>query len=191
MKNPFAVISLRAKDVPWYERLRRLHPELNLNTRRRETRTLAQALALVMEAKGLTQAEAYRMHPDLVSALGTEASLPDGFAEADGDFMLWSLALVRYWFDKPLLIESGAERMTNVILHVLLKTGYEPVKVGFQVELDIAMDKWYSRSAAHIAAYRPKDIDPLTFCSYAKVCGAHKAAEMIRSDIPLEYAGAV
>lgn len=191
MKNPFAVVSLRAKDMPWYERLRYLHPELNLNTRRRETRTLAQALALVMETKGLTQAEAYRMHPDLVSVLGTEASLPDGFAEADGDFMLWSLALVRYWFDKPLLIESGAERMANVILHVLLKTGYEPTKVGFQRELDKSMDHWYSRSAAQVAAYRPSDIDPLTFCAYTQACGAHRAAEAIRAGIPLEYAGAI
>lgn len=192
MNNPFAVVSLTAKDLPWYERLRHLHPELNLSTRRRESRNLEQAEALVMETKGVTRAEAYDLHPEFLDVLRESPdSLPDGFATADGDFMLWSLALVRYWFDKPLLIKAGAERMTVVILHVLLKTGYEPSKVGFQLELETTMDRWYSRSAAHVAAFRPADIDPLTFCAYTKVCGAHRAAEAIRANIPLEYAGAL
>lgn len=177
------------KDMPWYERLQWLHPELDIHPRRH---TLTQAEALVTEARGMTRAEMYDLHPDLFAVLSDDRSLPEGFPQADGRLMLWSLALVRYWFDRPLLVDGDAAgRMTNLVLHAILKAGEDPSGAECQRELSEVLGDWYARSAALVAADCPDDIDPLTFCVYTKACGADIAARMIRENIPLEYAGAV
>jgi hypothetical protein len=190
MRNPFATVRLRAQDRPWYDRLRHIHPELNLNTSRREFRSLTLVEEHVMAAKSLTRAEAYDLHPDVLDVLYGE-SMPDGFATADSRVILWSLALVRLWFDRPLLVESGAERMTGVVLHHLLETGGDPKSVAFQGALAEHMAPTYGSSAAMVAVYCPDDIDPLTFVAYVKVCGHAHAENMIRQGVSLEYAAEI
>lgn len=186
MRNPFAVNRLPATDRLWYERLRRIHLELKLGTHRRDTRTLKMAEAVVLADKQLTRAEAYDMHPDVLDVLA-DSPLPDGFVEASRRTLTWPLALVRMWFDRPLLVDSGVERLTAVVLCYLLDAGSDAKSTSFYTTLATEMAPTYATSAAMVTEACPDDIDPLDFVPYWVVVGAD-AEKMIRAGISLEYA---
>lgn len=186
MRNPFAVNRLSTTDRIWYERLRCLHPDMKLSTHRRETRTLKQAEGLVMDKKQLSRADAYDMHPDVLEVLA-ESPLPDGFVEANHRTLTWPLALVRMWFDRPLLVDSGAERLTAVVLCYLLDAGSDVKSTDFYTRLATDMAPTYANSAAMVAEACPGDIDPLDFVPYWVVLG-RDAERMMRAGISLEYA---
>lgn len=186
MRNPFAVNRLSATDRLWYERLRRLHPDMKLSTHRRDTRTLESAEAMVMENKQLSRAEAYDMHADVLDVLA-ESPLPDGFVEASRRTLTWPLALVRMWFDRPLLVDSGAERLTAVVLCYLLDADSDVESTSFYTMLATEMAPTYANSAAMVAEACPDDIDPLDFVPYWVLLG-RDAERMMRAGISLEYA---
>ncbi len=173
-----------AADQPWYQRLERLHPELLAGKRR--LRSLDAAEAIVVEATGLTLAQMYDMHPDVLEVLSGE-SLPTGFAEADSRTLSWPLACVRAWFDRPLLVRAGAERLASVVLDHLLRTGGDARDEAFFICLGKNLGPTYAASASMFVSACPGDIEPLDFVRYWSVVG-RDAERMIRGGVPLEYA---
>lgn len=106
---------------------------------------------------------------------------------AGGRTLTWPLALVRMWFDRPLLVDSGAERLTAVVLCYLLDADSDVESTSFYTMLATEMAPTYASSAAMVADACPDDIDPLDFVPYWVVLG-RDAERMMRAGISLEYA---
>lgn len=106
---------------------------------------------------------------------------------AGGRTLTWPLALVRMWFDRPLLVDSGAERLTAVVFCYLLDADSDVESTSFYTMLATEMAPTYANSAAMVAEACPDDIDPLDFVPYWVLLG-RDAERMMRAGISLEYA---
>lgn len=125
------------------------------------------------------------MHPDVLEVLAAESSLPDGFADVDARSLSWSLALIRAWFDRALLVSAGAERLTVLVLSCIVEAG--GTNARFFSLLNTRMAPSYASSALGIIQDCPADIEPLDFVPYWVVLG-RDAARIMRAGISLEYA---
>ncbi len=168
----------------WNDRLVRLYPEMAFDGLSRE-----EMEALVCSDRGISPAEAYGLHPELYEVIKGQARLLDGFADASGDFMLWSLALAVYWGDRAPGARKGLQASVLFALCALLETWCRPVQVGFQRELkDMGASEWcVRRGASFEAAYRP-GTDLLEFARYACGLDPFTARRAMEQGIPREYA---
>lgn len=177
---------MRFTTEAWRDRLVRLYPKMAFDGLSRE-----EMEALVCNDKGISPAEAYRLHPEFYEVIKDQTHLLDGFADASGDFMLWSLALAAYWGDHAPSAAKGFRASVLFALCALLETGCRPVQVGFQRELkDMGASEWcVRRGASFEAAYRP-GTDLLEFARYACGLDPFTARRAMEQGIPREYASA-